>query len=189
MGRIKNRNIPMGTVHGLCIYEMWGKVYYRKKSSLTAKRVKKAREFEKTRKHASDMGRAAQIGSIIYKAIPADIKDRWIYRAITGEAASLLYKGTAEEEVKAVLWKKYIEDTNCQIEKAKEMVQRGEPNIFESTRKANLSLRKLFAEKWEQQSKYPYSFKHAWEKRGTFSKERFRRFMNDMGPIWKRAYK
>jgi hypothetical protein len=192
MGKITNhRHIGMGTVDNLCIYEMWGKVYYRKKSSLTRKRVLKDRKFEKTRKHASEMGRAARIGSVIYKAMPEDIKDRWIYRAITGEAASLLYQGKEEEEVKAFLWKKYIEDTDCREQQAKEAMESGRcsRNVFPSTPEANLSLRKIFEQRWEKQGRSTYWFKQAWQKRGYFNPDRFTSVMNYLGPIWRRAYK
>jgi hypothetical protein len=77
-----------GTVGNVTFYQMWGKTYVRKKSSLTRKRVMNSKTFEKTRRYANDLGRAAQIGSIIYKALPADLKERWLYRAITGEAAT-----------------------------------------------------------------------------------------------------
>src|SRR5688572_33251175 len=89
-----------GTVGNTCYYEMGNRTYARTKSSLTRKRVLKDKAFEKTRKHASDLGLASKIGSEIYKALPVDIKGRWLYRAITGEAASLLYEGKTLEEVK-----------------------------------------------------------------------------------------
>src|SRR5262249_40393367 len=102
-----------GTIGNLTFYQMYGRTYMRTKSSLTRKRVLKSAAFENTRKHAADLGRAAQIGSVVYRALPAEMKGRWLYRSITGEAASLLYEGQPEEEVLAFLWKKYIEDTGA----------------------------------------------------------------------------
>src|SRR5712672_2962614 len=96
-----------GTIGNVCYYEIGDRTYARTKSSLTRKRVLKSKSFEKTRKHASDLALASRIASAIYKLLPADVKGRWIYRAITGEAASLLYKGKTEQEVKECLWKKY----------------------------------------------------------------------------------
>jgi hypothetical protein len=191
MKKLTNRGVAMGTVNGVCIYEMFGKVYVRKKSSLTRKRVLKTKAFEKTRKYASDMGRAARIGSDIYKAIPMDIKDRWIYRAITGEAASLLYQGKEEEEVRAFLWKKYIEDTKCVDEETNKLMKAGERryNVSFSTKESNISLRQIFEERWEKQGMSTYYFKRAWQKRGHFSVWRFRDMMNYLGPVWRRAYK
>jgi hypothetical protein len=99
-----------GTFGNVTFYPLNGHTYVRTKSSLSRERVLKSASFEKTRKYASDLGRAARIGSFIYKALPA-IKARWIYQTITGEAASLLYEGMQEQEVKDMLWKKYLEET------------------------------------------------------------------------------
>ena len=99
-----------GTVGNVCIYEVDGQLYMRSKSSLTRKRVLKSKAFEKTRRYASDMGKAARLGSTIYWDLPPAQRNRSVYQAITGMAASLLYKGMSEEEVQNIVKKKYVDD-------------------------------------------------------------------------------
>jgi hypothetical protein len=190
MGKV-NGDSPLGTVGNICIYELRGNLYHRKKSSLTRERVLKDKGFAKTRKYAGDMGRAARIGSVIYKALPADIKHRWFYRAITGEAASLLYKGKDEQEVKDILWKKYIENTGCRSKEAEELASSGRSkrNLFKSSKESRLSLRQIFEKRWEKQGKMMRYFRQAWQKTGNFNEERFREMLNQIGPVWRRAYK
>jgi hypothetical protein len=148
-----------GTIGNICYYEIGDRTYSRIKSSLTRKRVLKNKEFEKTRKHAGDLALASKIASAIYKVLPSDIKGRWIFRAITGEAASLLYKGKTEQEVKDLLWKKYVQDTNCANEAA---IKAGCVNVVPSTKQMNLQLKKIFMDRWERQGKPVYYFKRAW---------------------------
>jgi hypothetical protein len=181
MGKM-NENIRFsGTVGNVTFYQMWGQTYVRAKSSLTRKRVLKSKVFEKTRQYASKMGSAARIGSFIYKALPADIKERWLYRAITGEAASLLYKGKEEQEVKDLLWKKYIAGTDSKREEA---VKATGHNRYHSTTEANKQLREIFLERWEKQGRSYYYFKQAWQKRGYFNKDRFREVLDLMHQPW-----
>ena len=97
-----------GTVGNVCIYEVDGQLYMRSKSSLTRKRVLKSKAFEKTRRYASDMGKAARLGSAVYWDLPVEKRNRFVYQAITGMAASLLYKGVSEEEVQNILKKEYV---------------------------------------------------------------------------------
>ena|SRR6185436_11794193 len=90
------------------VYQWKGRVYLRTKSSLTRKRVLKSKAFEKTRKYASNMAKAARIGSVIYRELPVAKRNRALYQAITGKAASLLYQGVHETEVHLQLRKKYL---------------------------------------------------------------------------------
>ena len=99
-----------GTIGDFCFYIRAGRTHVRNQSSLTRKRVLKAREFARTRQYAGDMGHASQIASIIYQSLP--VKGRWLFRAITGEAVSLLYEGKPVQEVKENLWRKYILNTD-----------------------------------------------------------------------------
>ena len=167
----KNERV-LGTFGNVTIYEMYGERRHRAKSSLTRKRVLESKAFEKTRKCASDMGRAAKIGSFIYKALPCDIKERWLYQAITGEAASLLYKGKAEQEVKEFLWNKYIESTGAKHEDA--TIEKTFRNYNLSDKQTPRKLRDVFYTRWECQGKTYYDFKRAWDRRGSFNKEKFR---------------
>ena len=148
-----------GTIGNVCYYQVGDRTYLRSKSSLTRKRVLDSKEFASTRKHASAMGRASKIGSVIYRGLPADIKARWIFRIITGEAASLLYSGKNEEDVKALLWKKYIEDASGGN---KESVAANCANIVPSTKESKQRLKKILMNRWEEKGYSAYQFKSAW---------------------------
>jgi hypothetical protein len=143
---------------------MDGRTYIRAKSSLSRKRVLKSKEFEKTRQYAGSFALASQIGSVIYQALPADIKGRWLYRTITGEAASLLYEGKTEQEAREILWKKYILDTACGNKEANE---NGLSNRQRCPKESRHLLRSLFYEQWKLQHR-GISFKLVWERRGLF---------------------
>jgi hypothetical protein len=157
-----------GTIGRINYYQSEGKMYARIKSSLTRKRVLEEKEFEKTRKYAGDMGRASRIASAIYRALPKDIKGRWIFRAITGEAASLIYKGKEDHEVKEILCFKYLEGTGCGIS---ETISSATINKTPSTRKINLRFRTMFLDRWEKQGKPAWYFKRAWKKGQSFNPE------------------
>jgi hypothetical protein len=94
-----------------------------------------------------------------------DIKGRWLYRAITGEAASLLYEGKEEQEVKDILWKKYIYDTKCENEEA---IKKGCLNFSFASKESRHHLRKVFLDRWENQDKPTHIFKQLWCRRGIF---------------------
>ena len=141
MARIDSGPVTSGTVGGATFYQMNGRQYVRAKSSLTRKRVLKDKAFENTRKCASDLGKAAQIGSVIYHALPREIKVQWMYRAITGEAASMLYEGEDQQEVEEFLWKKYITDTNVREEGS---ISRSGFTKYESSKETILQLREIF---------------------------------------------
>lgn len=63
------------------------------------------------------MAIATRIGSEIYKALPGNVRDRSIYRSITGQAARMLYVGKSQVEVKELLLKKYLVNMNDKIRK------------------------------------------------------------------------
>jgi hypothetical protein len=99
-----------GTFDQLTFYKMDGKYYVRVKSSLTSKRVKTSDEFRRTMIYANLMVRASKIGSVIYKALPPNWRQFWMYRSFTGEAFTLLKNNPyTDEEVKQILWKTYVE--------------------------------------------------------------------------------
>jgi hypothetical protein len=163
-----------GTVGGATFYQMNGKQYVRAKSSLSRKRVLKDKAFENTRKCASDLGKAAQIGSVIYHALPSDIKVHWMYRAITGEAASMLYEDITEEEVEEILWKKYITDPGV---KEKRSIIRSSFTKDDSYKETILKLREIFHDRWERQGKSGSYFKRAWQKRSSFNRRSFHEYL------------
>ena len=99
-----------GTFDQITFYKMDGQYYAREKSSLTGERVKSSPEFLRTMICANLMVRASKIGSFIYKALPENWRQFWMYRSFTGEAFTLLkeHKYT-DEDVKQILWKTYVE--------------------------------------------------------------------------------
>lgn len=90
----------------ISIYQVNGHTYVRSKSSLSRKRVLKSKEYARTRQYASNMAKASQIGSEIYREL--NKKNRALYQAITGEVASMLYNGVEEQHVKQMIRKKYL---------------------------------------------------------------------------------
>jgi hypothetical protein len=104
-GKIK---IEGRTIGRLVFYKMNGEYYARTKSGLTAKRVKKDPKFRRTMIYAGLLGRASKIGSVVYKALPAEFKEFWMYRSFTGEALKLLKGGMKDEEVAKRLMNAYV---------------------------------------------------------------------------------
>ena len=95
------------TIGNLCFYHMEGRYYARKKSSLTAKRVKTSPRFRRTMEYAQMMGCSSKIGSAVFKALPERFKESWMYRAFVGEAMGMFKRQMAYGEVFAVLWQRY----------------------------------------------------------------------------------
>jgi hypothetical protein len=112
------------------------------------------------------------------------MKDRWLYRAITGEAASLLYEGTTEEEVQELLWKKYMEDTGAA--KEADITPAGD-NQSHASKGTNRKLWAVFCDRWVRQGKSYYYFKRAWEKRNYFNREKFRDCLDMLNRPWNKA--
>jgi hypothetical protein len=108
MARFEGIIIDKELAKTICIYKMGGEIFIRTKSSLSRKRVLKSKAFKKTRQYASDLAKASRIGSEIYQEIRNRKRDRSLYQAITGEAASLLYEGVKEEEVVEKLRRKWL---------------------------------------------------------------------------------
>ena len=84
----------IGTVHGICFYKMDGKYYARKKSSLSAERVKHDPAFVETMRYAERMGIASKIASVLYKEhVPVGERSREKYREVVGMVMRELAKG------------------------------------------------------------------------------------------------
>jgi hypothetical protein len=98
----------VGTINNLCFYSMWDKYYVRMASSLTGERVKKDPRFALTRHYAGLMARASKIGSNIYKQLPVDFRQFWMYRAFTGETLKMLKTGATDETATEQLWQTYV---------------------------------------------------------------------------------
>ena len=135
-----------GTIGNHNFYQRWGRTYVRTKGSVTRERVLKSREYAKTRQYAGNLALASRIASPVYRALPADVRARWIFRSITGDAASLLYKDMTEKEVTEILWEKYIRMDKSEINPPAF-------NPFSSTKEANNKLRKLFLDRWDKAGK------------------------------------
>ncbi|THU39309.1 hypothetical protein FAM09_12410 [Niastella caeni] len=97
------------TIGKLTFYQMEGKNFVRKKSSLTRKRVLHSPQFARTRHYAGLMAKASRIGSLVYNALPEYWRQGWMYRSFTGEALTMLKAGKNETEIQQVLWLRYVE--------------------------------------------------------------------------------
>ena len=76
----------------------------------TRKRILKDPRFAEFRKCSTRMAKASKIGSAVYKALPEDFREFWMYRAFVGEAMKMLKdKGMTGEEVLERLFKTYVE--------------------------------------------------------------------------------
>jgi hypothetical protein len=162
-----------GSIGNLTFYQRWGRTYVRTKGSVTRERVLKSREYSKTRQYANNLALASRIASPVYRALPADVRASWIFRSITGDAASLLYKGMNEKEVTEILWKKYIGD--------KSEIKPPTFNPLPSTKEGKNKLRKLFLDRWEKQDKYLPDFKMAWKDPRSFDPETVKRIRDPYG--------
>src|SRR3954468_13187700 len=98
----------IGTMHNLTFYNMEGRNFVRKKSSLTRRKVLYAPCFKNTRHYAGLMAKASKIGSLVYKELPPYWRQGWMYRAFTGEALTMLKKRRNEEEIQQVLRERYV---------------------------------------------------------------------------------
>src|SRR5688572_21274848 len=98
------------TMENLTFYQWEGQHFVRKKSRLTAKRVKTSPEFERTRYFSGLMAQASQIGSSLFRSLPLCWRQSWMYRTFTGEAMKLLKEGKTAEETTKILWAMYVKE-------------------------------------------------------------------------------
>lgn len=98
------------TMCGLTFYKANGQNLVRKKSSLSARRVKTSPAFALTRYHADLLKQASKIASEVYRALPVNWRQYWMFRAFTGEAMQLIKEGKKTEEVIKELKKVYIDE-------------------------------------------------------------------------------
>jgi hypothetical protein len=178
MARLEKGLHFRGTVGDLVFYQRWGTTYVRTKGSVTRERVLKNREYATTRQYANKMALASRIASPVYRALPADRRARWIFRTITGDAASLLYKGMNEKEVADTLWQKYLPETEVKTEKG---ISVPVYNPYSSTKEEKKRLRKLFLDRWIKQNKCEADFKQAWHEPKSFDPETVRRISDPYG--------
>lgn len=97
-----------GTLGEICFYQMGGKYYARKKSSLTRERVMKSPAFRRTREHAATLAEASRIASKVYRLVRGEDKAYTLYREMTGKAICLLREGKSKEAVFQCLSSQYL---------------------------------------------------------------------------------
>jgi hypothetical protein len=158
MGKGAIGTTATGTIGNVTFYKMDGKIYTRGKSSLTRKRVLENEEFASTRKYASHFGRGSALASEVYQLLPQTAKGRPLFRVIAGEAASMLYTGKEEQEVKDILLKKYIQEPDCE----NVMARYGKDFKSPQVRQMNRQLRSVFFRSLIQKGKGTKRFKRAW---------------------------
>ena len=89
----------------------------------TRKRILKDPKFAEFRKCSKRMGKASKIGSAVYKALPEDFRQFWMYRAFVGEALKMLKeKAMTGEQVLESLVRTYVEvwDIKAEIKEAEQ---------------------------------------------------------------------
>ena len=160
------------TIGDLCFYQRNGKTYMRETKALDRELVLTDERFEKTRQHASKMGQASKIASVIYKDLPQELKARWVFRSITGHVASLLYEGEHPENVKETLYIKYIENPQLQLQEVSDSY-RTSANYRET--KAKDMLKKLFLERWQDTGKKG-DFSLAWDEPRAYNADHRKHF-------------
>lgn len=99
----------VGTIGDLTYYKMNGRYYVRLKSTLSGKKIKTSPRFKLTRMYGVFFGKASKIASGVYRSLPREWRQHWMYRDFTGEAMQLLKKGKQEEEIKAMLFERYVQ--------------------------------------------------------------------------------
>lgn len=92
-----------GTIDGICYYKMNGNYYARRKSTLSRKRVKTSPAFALTRAYAALMAEASRLAAEVYWQVPRSKRKHALYRALTGQAMTLLKKGTDKEAIRKQL--------------------------------------------------------------------------------------
>jgi hypothetical protein len=124
-----------GTRYGITVYKLKsGRWFGRKKSSLTARRVKKDPAFKPLMADAGLMKIASPLASQIYRQLPADKRKVQLYRQMVAVAKGLLKEGNDETSVREALIYRFMtpEKSNNQLFKVfnKTAVVRRKPAIF-----------------------------------------------------------
>ena|ERR1019366_9077265 len=97
-------NFKVMCKQNLQFYQMDGKYYVRKKSSLSRKRVLKDKAFTLTMLHANIMAQASPIASAVYRQMPKAEKDLSYFRDLVGIAQTMIKLGMHKEEIYEVLY-------------------------------------------------------------------------------------
>ncbi|HEY4148071.1 MAG TPA: hypothetical protein VGM41_04045 [Chitinophagaceae bacterium] len=109
------------TIDDVCFYRIGDKYYVRMKSSLSRKQVLFGKRFRRTMESAGRMARGSKIGSVIYRLLPVDFREFWMYRSFVGEAVKLIKAGKTDEEAMLVLMERYAKEFMPGYAEEKEM--------------------------------------------------------------------
>jgi hypothetical protein len=102
--------ILVGTIDDITFYEMEGKGYARRKSSLTGKKVKKDPQFTRTMESAQRFGRGNQLASKVYRSLSRQEQVYALFKELKRIAVRGLKEGMNEEEVLAMMQQRVRKD-------------------------------------------------------------------------------
>lgn len=111
MAIIRKPLLPLkGRYGGVVFYRLPCGLICRFLTPHTRKRIRRDPKFAEFRKCSKRMSKASKIGSAVYKALPEDFRQFWMYRAFVGEALKMLKEeGMTGEQVLASLFRTYVE--------------------------------------------------------------------------------
>ncbi len=94
-----------GTLFGIItFYKMNGQYFARSKSSLTGKRVKKEKRFQRTMHNAGLMALASKWITPVYNSLTEDWRCQDLQRKLVGIGVKLLHRGQSREAVQEAVW-------------------------------------------------------------------------------------
>jgi hypothetical protein len=97
----------IGTIDGITYYQMKGKYYSRRKSSLTKKKVKTDRAFARSRESSKRFALGQGIASAIYKKLLPKGGKQDVFVKMRSEAILLVKDEVDEKEIVKRLTKKF----------------------------------------------------------------------------------
>lgn len=97
-----------GTIDDVTFYQMNGKFYARKKSSLSREKVKHHTSFALTRMYNNIMANASSIASALYRTIPRPKRKHAFFLMLTGKTHQLLKQGLPKANIMKKLMKTYM---------------------------------------------------------------------------------
>lgn len=145
MAILRKPLLPLGGRYdNVVIYRLGCGLVLRVLKPHTRKRILKDPRFAEFRKCSKRMAKASKIGSAVYKALPEDFRQFWMYRAFVGEALTMLKdQQLTGEEVMEVLFKTYVEVWYLkeQINEAEEIQQERTIDITRQKNTATIDIR------------------------------------------------
>jgi hypothetical protein len=103
--------IITGTIDDITFYEMEGRGYARKKSTLTGKKVKRDPRFKRTMQSAHRLGRGSQLASKVYRSLPRPEQVYTLFKELKRIAVLAIKDGKGEADVMLLLQQR-VEKTN-----------------------------------------------------------------------------